>query len=63
MRQVVASINQTLEVQLDLERHGGRTVAGVCVRIRQRLVALTAATWHNGTTNAPIHRSLTAFDH
>lgn len=29
LRQVIESINQTLKAQLDLERHGGRTVAGL----------------------------------
>ncbi|WUH90867.1 IS982 family transposase [Streptomyces sp. NBC_00433] len=32
LRQVIESINQTLKGQLDLERHGGRTPAGVTVR-------------------------------
>jgi hypothetical protein len=63
LRQVVESINQTLKAQLDLERHGGRTVAGVCARILQRLLALTAVIWHNDHTGSPIHRSLTAYDH
>jgi hypothetical protein len=63
LRQVVESINQTLKAQLDLERHGGRTVAGVCARILQRLLALTAVIWHNDHTSSPIHRSLTAYDH
>ncbi|MEX5258461.1 hypothetical protein RCG71_19310, partial [Kocuria sp. CPCC 205281] len=43
MRQVIESVNNILKVRLDLERHGGRTVAGVCTRIAQRLLALTAA--------------------
>jgi hypothetical protein len=63
LRQVVESINQTLKAQLDLERHGGRTVAGVTVRVLQRILALTAAIWHNDHTDTPVHRSLTAYDH
>ncbi|MEU6827544.1 hypothetical protein ABZ894_02725 [Nocardia beijingensis] len=63
MRQVAESINQTLAAQLDLERHGGRTPAGVAVRVLQRLLALTTAIWHNNKTGAPVHRSLTAYDH
>lgn len=63
LRQVVESINQTLKAQLDLERHGGRTPAGVAVRVLQRLLALTTAIWHNDKTGAPVHRSLTAYDH
>ncbi|MEV1169388.1 hypothetical protein [Nonomuraea sp. NPDC049784] len=46
-RQCIESINQTLKGQLDLERHAGRTVAGVTARIAARLLALTTAIWHN----------------
>lgn len=52
-RQIIESINQTLKAQLDLERHGGRRPQGVCVRILQRLLALTAAIWHNETNQQP----------
>jgi hypothetical protein len=63
-RQIIESVNQTLKAQLDLERHGGRTPPGVCARILQRLLALTAAIWHNETTNQPgPARSLIAYDH
>jgi len=40
-----------------------RTVAGVCARIAQRMLAFTAAIWHNDTIGANIRRSLTAYDH
>jgi len=63
LRQIIESINDTLKGQLDLEQHGGRTLAGVVVRIWQRVLALTAAIWHNDTIGAPIQRSLTAYDH
>jgi len=63
LRQVIESINDTLKGQLDLERHGGRTLAGVLVRVWQRLLALTAAIWHNDHIGAPIKRSLIAYDH
>jgi hypothetical protein len=63
LRQIIESINQTFKGQLDLERHGGRTVPGVMVRVLQRILALTAAIWHNDHTGAPVHRSLTAYDH
>jgi hypothetical protein len=53
----------TLKGQLDLERHGGRTVDGVTVRILQRILALTAAIWHNDTTGQAVMRSLVAYDH
>jgi len=62
-RQIIESVNQTLKAQLDLERHGARTPAGVVARVFQRLLALTAAIWHNEMTNQSVLRSLTAFDH
>lgn len=45
------------------EDHGGRPFAGVAVRVAQRILAMAAAIWHNNATNAPITRSLTAYDH
>ena len=42
-RRVIESINNTLKTQLDLESHGGRTIAGVASRVLQRILALTAA--------------------
>jgi hypothetical protein len=63
LRQVIESVNDTLKGQLDLERHGGHTPAGVMARILQRILALTAAIWHNDHTGQPIKRSLIAFDH
>jgi hypothetical protein len=63
LRQIIESINDTLKGQLDLEHHGGRTPAGVTVRIVQRLLAMTAAIWHNDHTGQAIRRSLTAYDH
>jgi hypothetical protein len=53
LRQRIESVNQTLEAQLDLEHHGGRTIQGVTVRVLQRLLALTAAIWHDHHTNQP----------
>jgi len=63
LRQVIESINDTFKGQLDLERHGGHTPAGVWVRVLQRVLALTAAIWHNDHTGQPIKRSLLAYDH
>jgi hypothetical protein len=63
LRQTIESINQTFKAQLGLERHGGHTPTGVMVRILQRILALTAAIWHNDHTSAPVHRSLIAYDH
>ena len=62
LRQIVESVNDTLKGQLDLERHGGRTPAGVCARVAQRLLALTAAIWHNDALGLN-RRSLLAYDH
>ena len=53
----------TYKGQLDLEQHGGRTTIRRVTRIGQRLLALTAAIWHNDTIGAP-HQALTvAYDH
>ena len=62
-RQIIESVNQTLKAQLDLERHGGRTPAGVIARVWQRMLALTAAIWHNENMGEPVLRSLVAYDH
>ncbi len=63
LRQVIESINATFKGQLDLERHGGHTPGGVLVRVLQRILALTAAIWHNDRTGQPVMRSLVAYDH
>jgi hypothetical protein len=63
LRQIIESVNDTFKGQLDLERHGGRTIDGVTVRVLQRILALTAAIWHNDTSGQPVLRSLTAYDH
>jgi Transposase DDE domain len=63
MRQLIESVNDTLKGQLDLEQHGGRTQHGVVTRVLQRLLALTAAIWHNHHSGQPKLRSLVAYDH
>ena len=63
IRQLVESVFDTLKGQLDLELHGGRSIDGVGARIGQRLLALTAAIWHNRATGQPVTRSLIAYDH
>jgi hypothetical protein len=60
---LLQSVNATLKGQLDLERHQARTPQGVCARIAQRVLALTAAIWHNDNLGHTIRRSLTAYDH
>jgi hypothetical protein len=63
IRQLIESVNDTLKGQLDLEQHGGRTPEGVAVRVAQRILAMSAAIWHNFHTGQPITRSLIAYDH
>jgi hypothetical protein len=63
LRQIIESVNETFKGQLDLERHRGRTPGGVAVRVLQRILALTAAIWHNDHTGQPTMRALTAYDH
>jgi hypothetical protein len=63
LRQVIESINDTFKGQLDLEHHGGHTPTGVWVRVLQRVLALTAAIWHNDHIGAPTPRSLIPYDH
>lgn len=63
LRQIIESINNTLKAQLDLERHGGRTIAGVAARVLQRVLALATAIWHNDHSSQLVLRSLTAYDH
>jgi Transposase DDE domain len=63
LRQIIESVNDTLKGQLDLERHGGHSPQGVIVRVLQRLLALTAAIWHNERCGEPVLRSLVAYDH
>lgn len=62
MRQWVESIIDTLKGQLGLERHGGRTLPGVFVRVAQRLAALAAAIWFNWQLHTP-GRHLVTYDH
>ena len=63
VRQLIESVNDTLKGQLDLELHGGRSIEGVGARIAQRLLAMTAAIWHNRITGQAVTRSLIAYDH
>jgi hypothetical protein len=63
LRQVIESVNWTFKGQLDLERHGCGTPEGIIARVLTRILALTAAVWHNDKAAQPVKRSLTAFDH
>ena len=53
VRQLIESVNDTLKGQLNLEGHGGRSYAGVAVRVAQRILAMAAAIWRNNQTGAP----------
>jgi hypothetical protein len=63
MRQWVESVIDTLKDQLGLERHGGRSLGGVFVRVGQRLLALAAVVWFNWQLGVADKRSLLAYDH
>ena len=63
IRQLIESVYDTLKGQLNLELHSGRSLTGVTARVAQRLLALTAAIWHNRATGQPVTRSLIAYDH
>ena len=63
LRQRIEAIIWTLKHQLGLEQHGGRVPLGLWTRVVQRLLALNAVIWHNWTIDAPVKRSLIAYDH
>ena len=62
-RQWIESTLDILKDQLGLECHRGRTLAGVYVRIAQRLLALATAIWWIWEIGALDKRSLAAYDH
>ena len=63
LRQWIESIFDSLKDQLSLEQHGGRSRAGVFVRVAQRLLALAACVWWNWETGQPDKRCLVTYDH
>jgi hypothetical protein len=62
VRQWIESTFWTCKGQLTLERHGGRTLPGLCVRIALRLLALAAGLAHNQTIGNP-GRHFAAYTH
>lgn len=62
-RQTIESIFDSAKGQPDIEGYGGHTITGVAGRVYQRLLALSAAIWHNDMTGQPTKRSLLAYDH
>jgi hypothetical protein len=63
LRQRIEAIIWTLKNQLGLEHHNARVPAGLWARVLQHLFALNAVIWHNWTIDAPVKRSLNAYDH
>ncbi|MFH8573224.1 hypothetical protein [Streptomyces sp. NPDC017993] len=63
LRQFIESINETFKVSSTSNYHRGRTPNGVIARVMQRILALTAAIWHNDHAGQDVLRSQTAFDH
>jgi hypothetical protein len=63
LRQRIEAIIWTLKHQLGLDHPGGRVPAGLWARVVQRLLALNAAIWFNWQLDAPVKRSLIAYDH
>jgi hypothetical protein len=63
VRQWIEAIIDTLKDQLSLEGHGAHTIQGLWIRVAQRLLALAAGVWFNWQLDAPVKRSLVAYDH
>lgn len=53
VRQWIESVFWTCKGQLGLERHGARTLPGLCARVGLRLLALAAGLWHNAAIGQP----------
>jgi hypothetical protein len=53
IRQWIESVFWTCKGQLGLERHGARTLPGLCARVGLRLLALAAGLWHNAEIGQP----------
>jgi hypothetical protein len=62
VRQWIESTFWTAKGQLTLERHGGRTLPGLCARVALRLLALAAGLVHNQQIGDP-GRHFTAYTH
>ena len=62
VRQWIESTFWTCKGQLTLERHGARTLPGLCVRVALRLLALAAGLVHNQTIGDP-GRHFAAYTH
>lgn len=56
----IETVSWTCKGQLGLERHGARTLPGLCAPIGLRLLALAADLWHNAEIGYP-GRSFAAY--
>jgi hypothetical protein len=56
-------VNQTFKASRSRNATAARTGLGVAVWVLQRILALTAAIWHNDKPGQPTLRSLVADDH
>ena len=61
IRLVIESVFSNLKIQMRLERHLAKTLAGLVQRIAQRLLALTLGVFLNILTGRPA-RALAAYD-
>jgi hypothetical protein len=62
IRQWIESVFWTCKGQFGLERHGARTLPGLCARIGMRLLSLAAGLWHNWEIGQP-GRQFSAYTH
>ena len=60
-RLVIESVFSNLKGQMQLERHLARTLAGLALRISQRILAMTVGIFLNTLAGRPA-RALAAFD-
>ena len=63
LRQVIESVNNTLKTSSTSNATEDEPSPESPHAFLQRILALTAAIWHNDRTEKPILRSLTAYDH
>src|SRR2546423_346151 len=62
IRQWIESVFWTVKGQLGLERHGARSLPGLCARVGLRLLALAAGLRHNAEIGQP-GRCFSAYGH
>ncbi|MBW8059758.1 MAG: hypothetical protein FVQ78_05370 [Solirubrobacterales bacterium] len=62
MRKWIESVSWACKGQLGLERHGARTLPGLCTRVGICLLTLAAGLWHNWQSGEP-GRHFTAYAH